>query len=181
MLMRVQGADIANVCNEAALIAARREKESVTLVEFEAAIERIIGGLEKKSRVLSKAEKTRVAYHEAGHAIAGWFFKHADPLLKVLPASTTPFALFAFVAHGVMHSDGGRRYAVQPHQHGRFRSSPAAPPHLVMRKCSPVSVIFIPPIRYARCEPAIAPCGSLYGISCATRFRCSWRAESPRS
>eukprot|EP01094_Clydonella_sp_ATCC50884_P005078 TRINITY_DN1405_c1_g1_i1.p1 TRINITY_DN1405_c1_g1~~TRINITY_DN1405_c1_g1_i1.p1 ORF type:complete len:906 (-),score=302.89 TRINITY_DN1405_c1_g1_i1:72-2789(-) len=77
------GADIANVCNEAALIAARRSKTTVALEEFEAAVERIIGGLEKKSRVLSKAEKTRVAYHEAGHAIAGWFFEHADPLLKV--------------------------------------------------------------------------------------------------
>ena len=77
------GADIANVCNEAALIAARFNAENVQLKHFEAAIERVIAGLEKKSRVLSPEEKKTVAYHEAGHAIAGWFLEHADPLLKV--------------------------------------------------------------------------------------------------
>ena len=77
------GADIANVCNEAALIAARSDKGFVDMNDFEQAIERIIGGIEKRSRVLSLEEKTKVAYHEAGHAIAGWFLKHADPLLKV--------------------------------------------------------------------------------------------------
>jgi len=77
------GAEIANVCNEAALIAARRDKKSVEFIDFENAIERVIAGLERKSRILSKEEKTRVAYHEAGHAIAGWFLKHAYPLLKV--------------------------------------------------------------------------------------------------
>ena len=77
------GADIANVCNEAALIAARFNAPAVQLKHFEAAIERVIAGLEKKSRVLSPEEKKTVAYHEAGHAIAGWFLEHADPLLKV--------------------------------------------------------------------------------------------------
>jgi len=77
------GADIANVCNEAALIAARNSKVVVSLVEFEAAIERVIGGIEKTSKILTKEERTTVAYHEAGHAICGWFLEHADPLLKV--------------------------------------------------------------------------------------------------
>ena len=77
------GADVANVCNEAALIGARYEAESVTLAHFEAAIERVIAGLEKKSRVLSPEEKKIVAHHEAGHAVAGWFLEHAHPLLKV--------------------------------------------------------------------------------------------------
>ncbi|KAG0021562.1 AAA ATPase afg3 [Podila clonocystis] len=77
------GADIHNVCNEAALIAARHSKETVVESDFEAAIERVIVGLEKKSKVLSPEEKKTVAYHEAGHAVAGWYLEHADPLLKV--------------------------------------------------------------------------------------------------
>lgn len=77
------GADIANVCNEAALIAARKNSDAVTLKHFEAAIERVIGGLERKTRLLSPEEKRTVAYHEAGHAVSGWFLKHANPLLKV--------------------------------------------------------------------------------------------------
>jgi len=71
------------VCNEAALVAARKKKTAVDLLDFEQAIERIIGGLEKKERLLSREERTRVAYHEAGHAVAGWFLEHANPLLKV--------------------------------------------------------------------------------------------------
>ena len=77
------GADIANVCNEAALIAARFNKDGVDFSDFEAAIERVVAGLEKKSTKLSPAEKKRVAYHEAGHAVAGWFLRYAHPLLKV--------------------------------------------------------------------------------------------------
>jgi AFG3 family protein len=77
------GADIANVCNEAALIAARNDKTGVGLDELEAAIERVIGGLERKTKVLDPKEKKTVAYHEAGHAIVGWFLEHTDPLLKV--------------------------------------------------------------------------------------------------
>ncbi|KAI8140712.1 peptidase family M41-domain-containing protein [Fennellomyces sp. T-0311] len=77
------GADIHNVCNEAALIAARHMKDEVSEIDFEHAIERVIAGLEKKSRVLSPEEKKTVAYHEAGHAVAGWYLQHADPLLKV--------------------------------------------------------------------------------------------------
>lgn len=77
------GADIANVCNEAALHAARRAANAVEEVDFDTAIERVLVGLERKSRVLSKEEKKTVAYHEAGHAVCGWFLEHADPLLKV--------------------------------------------------------------------------------------------------
>nr|MBE5725030.1 putative AFG3-like protein 2 [Cucujiformia] len=77
------GADIANVCNEAALIAARDLNESIKLKNFEQAIERVVAGMEKKTNVLSPEEKKTVAYHEAGHAVAGWFLEHADPLLKV--------------------------------------------------------------------------------------------------
>lgn len=77
------GADIANCVNEAALIAARANATTVAMTHFEQAIERVIGGLEKKSLVLSPEEKKTVAYHEAGHAICGWFLKYADPLLKV--------------------------------------------------------------------------------------------------
>ncbi|TFL06779.1 peptidase family M41-domain-containing protein [Pterulicium gracile] len=77
------GADIANVCNEAALHAARRTADAVSEIDFETAIERVIVGLERKSRVLSPEEKKTVAYHEAGHAVSGWFLEHADPLLKV--------------------------------------------------------------------------------------------------
>uniref|UniRef100_A0A4W5NFA6 AAA+ ATPase domain-containing protein n=1 Tax=Hucho hucho TaxID=62062 RepID=A0A4W5NFA6_9TELE len=76
------GADIANVCNEAALIAARYLNKSINVKHFEQAIERVIGGLEK-TQVLQPAEKTTVAYHEAGHAVVGWYLEHADPLLKV--------------------------------------------------------------------------------------------------
>lgn len=77
------GAEIANVCNEAALIAARRNKEFVDMQDFQDAIDRVIGGLEKKNKIISPEEKKIVAYHEAGHAIAGWFLEHADPLVKV--------------------------------------------------------------------------------------------------
>ncbi|MGB3184195.1 MAG: ATP-dependent zinc metalloprotease FtsH [Cyclobacteriaceae bacterium] len=77
------GAEIANVCNEAALIAARRDKEKVDMQDFQDAIDRVIGGLEKKNKIISPEEKKIVAYHEAGHAVAGWFLEHADPLVKV--------------------------------------------------------------------------------------------------
>lgn len=77
------GADIANVCNEAALVAARLGADFVTEQHFEMAIERVIAGMERKSRVLSLEEKTTVAYHEAGHAVCGWHLEYADPLLKV--------------------------------------------------------------------------------------------------
>lgn len=77
------GAEIANVCNEAALIAARRDKQAVDMQDFQDAIDRVIGGLEKKNKIISPEEKRIVAYHEAGHAVAGWFLEHADPLVKV--------------------------------------------------------------------------------------------------
>ncbi|HEX8039037.1 MAG TPA: ATP-dependent zinc metalloprotease FtsH [Chryseosolibacter sp.] len=77
------GAEIANVCNEAALIAARRDKKAVDMQDFQDAIDRVIGGLEKKNKIISPEEKKIVAFHEAGHAVAGWFLEHADPLVKV--------------------------------------------------------------------------------------------------
>ncbi len=77
------GADIANVCNEAALIAARKNKESVDMSDFQDAIDRVIGGLEKRNKLISPEEKEIIAYHEAGHAICGWYLEHAHPLLKV--------------------------------------------------------------------------------------------------
>ena len=77
------GAEIANVCNESALIAARKNKESIEMSDFQDAIDRVIGGLEKKNKIISPEEKKIVAYHEAGHAVAGWYLEHADPLVKV--------------------------------------------------------------------------------------------------
>jgi AFG3 family protein len=77
------GADIANVCNEAALIAARKNKQAVDMQDFQDAIDRVIGGLEKKNKIISTEEKEIIAYHEAGHAICGWYLEHAYPLLKV--------------------------------------------------------------------------------------------------
>ena len=77
------GADIANVCNEAALIAARKNKEAVDMQDFQDAVDRVIGGLEKKNKIISPEEKKIIAFHEAGHAICGWFLEHAYPLLKV--------------------------------------------------------------------------------------------------
>ena len=77
------GAEIANVCNESALIAARKNKESIEMSDFQDAIDRVIGGLEKKNKIISPDEKKIVAYHEAGHAVAGWYLEHADPLVKV--------------------------------------------------------------------------------------------------
>ncbi|MBK8602068.1 MAG: ATP-dependent zinc metalloprotease FtsH [Saprospiraceae bacterium] len=77
------GADIANVCNEAALIAARRNKTSVDMSDFNFALDRVIGGLEKKNSLISPKEKEIISYHEAGHAVCGWFLEHASPLVKV--------------------------------------------------------------------------------------------------
>ena len=84
------GADIANICNEGALIAARADKESIELIDFEKAVDRVIGGIEKPNAAMSQKERELVAYHEAGHAVAGWFLEHADPLLKV-PAHTRTY------------------------------------------------------------------------------------------
>lgn len=93
------GADIANVCNEAALIAARNEGTEVKMEHFEAAIDRIIGGLEKKNKVISKLERRTVAYHESGHAVSGWFLEHAEPLLKVtiVPRGTAALGFAQYV------------------------------------------------------------------------------------
>ncbi|KAJ0020008.1 hypothetical protein Pint_32793 [Pistacia integerrima] len=93
------GADIANVCNEAALIAARGESAQVTMDHFESAIDRVIGGLEKKNKVISKLERRTVAYHESGHAVVGWFLEHAEPLLKVtiVPRGTAALGFAQYV------------------------------------------------------------------------------------
>ncbi len=77
------GADIANVCNEAALIAARHDKEFVTKDDFLAAVDRIIGGLEKRNKIITEDERRRIAYHEAGHATVSWILENASPLIKV--------------------------------------------------------------------------------------------------
>ena len=77
------GADIANICNEAALIAARKKKENVQKQDFLDAVDRIIGGLEKKNKIITKEEKKTIAYHEAGHATVSWMLEHANPLVKV--------------------------------------------------------------------------------------------------
>ncbi|MDD2419686.1 MAG: ATP-dependent zinc metalloprotease FtsH, partial [Bacteroidales bacterium] len=77
------GADIANVCNEAALIAARKNKEAIDKQDFLDAVDRIIGGLEKRSKIISPQEKRTIAFHEAGHATVSWILPHANPLLKV--------------------------------------------------------------------------------------------------
>ena len=77
------GAELANICNEAALIAARKNKQAVDMADFQDAIDRVIGGLEKKNKIISPQEKEIVAYHEAGHAVTGWFLEHAHPLVKV--------------------------------------------------------------------------------------------------
>lgn len=77
------GADIANICNEAALIAARKGKSEVDMSDFNDAIDRVIGGLEKKNKIILPEEKRIIAYHEAGHAVSGWFLEHAHPLVKV--------------------------------------------------------------------------------------------------
>ncbi|CAN0854278.1 ATP-dependent zinc metalloprotease FTSH 10, mitochondrial [Linum grandiflorum] len=93
------GADIANVCNEAALTAARNEGSEVHMEHFESAIDRVIGGLEKKNRVISKQERHTVAYHESGHAVTGWFLEHAEPLLKVtiVPRGTAALGFAQYV------------------------------------------------------------------------------------
>ncbi len=77
------GADIANLCNEAALIAARKEKKQVEKQDFLDAVDRIIGGLEKKNKIITKEEKKSIAFHEAGHATISWLLEHAHPLVKV--------------------------------------------------------------------------------------------------
>ncbi|MEX2639155.1 MAG: ATP-dependent zinc metalloprotease FtsH [Balneolales bacterium] len=77
------GAELANLCNEAALLAARRSKNFVEMVDFQDAIERVVAGLEKKNKLISPNERRIVAYHEAGHAIVSWYLEHTDPVLKV--------------------------------------------------------------------------------------------------
>merc|ERR1711990_548222 len=77
------GADLANVTNEGALMAARANKKSISFDDFNSAIDRVIAGIEKKSNVIKPLEKEKIAHHEAGHAVTGWFLEHADPLVKV--------------------------------------------------------------------------------------------------
>jgi len=100
------GADISNVCNEAALHAARMEQDKVGRLNLDHAVDRVIGGLEKKNKVISKEERRTVAYHEAGHAVVGWFLEHAEPLLKVsiVPrgSSTLGFAQYLPNEHLLM-------------------------------------------------------------------------------
>jgi cell division protease FtsH len=74
---------LANLCNEAALLAARRDKQHIEMEDFQDSIEKVIAGLERKNKLISPEERRIVAYHEAGHAIVGWFLEHTDPVLKV--------------------------------------------------------------------------------------------------
>merc|ERR1719265_3019307 len=101
------GADIANICNEAAIFAARRSAEGVAMIDFERATERVMGGLPKENGLMSKAERRTVALHESGHAIAGWFLEHADPLLKVsiMPRSSGALGFAQYLpAEMTLHS-----------------------------------------------------------------------------
>lgn len=77
------GAELANMSNEAALLAARRDKDAIEMIDFQDAIERVVAGLEKKNKIISQDERKIIAYHEAGHAIVGWFLEHTDPVMKV--------------------------------------------------------------------------------------------------
>ncbi len=77
------GAELANMCNEAALMASRRNKEEIEMIDFQDAIERVVAGLEKRNKIISPGEREIIAYHEAGHAIVGWYLEHTDPVLKV--------------------------------------------------------------------------------------------------
>ncbi len=95
------GADIMNVANEAALIAARRNKSVVEMEDFQYAIDRVIGGLEKKNKIILPDEKKVIAYHEAGHAVAGWYLEHADPLVKVsiIPRGVAALGYAQYLPH----------------------------------------------------------------------------------
>mmetsp|Transcript_20337 Transcript_20337/g.24377 ORF Transcript_20337/g.24377 Transcript_20337/m.24377 type:complete len:829 (-) Transcript_20337:430-2916(-) len=102
------GADIANVCNEAALVAARHLKATVDMKEFEHAIDRTIGGLEKKNKTISKEERRTVAFHEAGHAVVGWFLEHTHPLLKVsiVPRGTAALGFAQYLpSENMLHTE----------------------------------------------------------------------------
>jgi cell division protease FtsH len=77
------GAEIANICNEAALLAARKDKDAIQMADFEQAIDRVIAGLEKKNKLISPEERKVIAFHESGHAIVGWFLENTDPVVKV--------------------------------------------------------------------------------------------------
>ena len=92
------GADIANVCNEAALIAARKSKKSVNKQDFLDAVDRIVGGLEKKNKIITENEKKTIAFHEAGHATVSWFLEHAAPLVKGDNCSKRPITWCCMVS-----------------------------------------------------------------------------------
>lgn len=97
------GSDIANICNEAAIFAARRDAASVEMQDFERATERVLGGLPKTNSLMSPKEKETVALHESGHAVAGWFLEHSDPLLKVsiVPRSSGALGFAQYLPHEI--------------------------------------------------------------------------------
>jgi ATP-dependent Zn protease len=101
----MSGAQIANVCNEAALYAAREGKKSISIGDFDHAVDRVLAGAEKKSKTLSAEERRIVAYHESGHVLTAWFLEHADPLLKttIVPRTSGVRTLCVCVGDG----DGG--------------------------------------------------------------------------
>jgi len=108
----MSGAEIANICNEAAIYAARRDSKHANLLDFETAVERVIGGLKKQNNLMSEHDRKVIAIHEAGHAVAGWFLEHTDPLLKVsiVPRSS---GLPSRVGLRRISSSGGSRPARQ--------------------------------------------------------------------
>src|SRR5262249_49479052 len=103
------GADLANLLNEAAILAARRNRRTLSMREMEEAIDRVVAGPERRSRVISEAEKRRTAYHEAGHAIVGRFLEHHDPVHKI-----------SIIAHGMM--GGYTRFLPEEDRHLWTRS-----------------------------------------------------------
>merc|ERR1719253_712228 len=103
------GADIANICNEAAIFAARRDSAGVDMQDFERATERVMGGLPKDNSMMSETERRTIALHESGHAVAGWFLKNADPLLKVSiqPRSNGALGFAQYLPEEMaLHSEG---------------------------------------------------------------------------
>jgi len=100
LFKKLLGAELAAICNEGAIIAARKDAPAVSYEDLKLAVDRVLGGIEKKNLLLSPDEKERVAYHESGHALAGWFLEHAQALLKVsiVPRgrATLGFAQFVF-------------------------------------------------------------------------------------
>lgn len=130
------------MCNEAALFAARGGKAAVTMTDFENAVDRIIGGLEKKNKVISKVERRTVALHEAGHAVVGWFLQYAEPLLKVRASASRAQHVHQTSSRGISSGVVTEHYCctremTQPHHDCRCPSCRAAPRRWALRSTCP--------------------------------------------